>query len=211
MESTHIVRKIANVGLMNLTRCLGASRLDRLNQVGIQMTSSNIASVIFQEQGFEVFRNVELRMAILNSLSQEELSCIYGSESSPQNLERLAKFRWTRESRKVERFLSIFGLKLEDVFGSTKKDLEHFVQTVIDKPLFDYQNNIRKRLNSFIWSKDKKRVVAHMPTGAGKTRTTMEVIVDFIRSRSESEPILVVWLYGWHAVKNYVNRLFKLF
>ena len=41
---------------------------------------------------------------------------------------------------------------------------------------------------------DKKRIIAHMPTGSGKTRTTMEMLSDFIRTRNVSGSTLVVWM-----------------
>lgn len=57
-------------------------------------------------------------------------------------------------------------------------------------PLFPHQRraarDIRVRL-----SQDPRRVLLHMPTGAGKTRTAMNLVSDHLRAH---EPSLVVWL-----------------
>jgi DNA repair protein RadD len=56
--------------------------------------------------------------------------------------------------------------------------------------LFPYQRKaareVRARLN-----RPPRRLVLHMPTGAGKTRTTMNVIAEHLR---EHEPTVVIWL-----------------
>lgn len=193
METTDVVGAIARIGMAKLTKCLGSSRLDRLSDLGIQMTPHNIANAAFQEQGFELFRNIELREAILNGLSQEQLSRVYGYVDGVHEPAKLAQFRWS-ENSSAEKFLSIFRVGLADVFGQDEEDFPFSTKTNIVKPLFDYQNNIRKQLNSFVGSEHGTRIVAHMPTGSGKTRTTMELVSDFIRNRNEVDPTLVIWM-----------------
>lgn len=56
--------------------------------------------------------------------------------------------------------------------------------------LFPHQRNaarqVKKKLNAA-----PRRVILHMPTGAGKTRTAMQIIADHFRSH---EPATIVWL-----------------
>jgi len=193
LDTDAIVSAIASIGMANLSSCLGSARLDRLSELGIRMTPRNIARAAFQEQGFELFKNTELRVGVLNALSQDELISIYGPAKTVHDPVQLSRFRWT-ENTATERFLSIFGVELSDVFADKVEDLSFSVQTEIDKPLFDYQNSIRRQLNTFTDSKKVRRIVAHMPTGAGKTRTTMELVSDFIRNRDADDPTLVVWM-----------------
>lgn len=193
MQVSEIVSAIARIGMAKLTHCIGASRLDRLSKLGIQMTPSNIANAAFQEQGFELFRNNELRLAILNGLSQNQLSKVYGETERAHEPAELAKFRWA-ENTATEQFLSIFGIKLSDVFSQCDDDIPFSTITYIEQPLFDYQNSIRKQLHSFVQSDGRSRIIAHMPTGAGKTRTTMEFVSDFMRNRNTADPTLVVWM-----------------
>ena len=52
---------------------------------------------------------------------------------------------------------------------------------------------MRKSINEFLRDKNKKRAIVHMPTGAGKTRVSMEAIVDFVRSLRESS-VSIIWV-----------------
>ena len=57
-------------------------------------------------------------------------------------------------------------------------------------PLFAHQRAAARKVIVAL-EEHPRRVVLHMPTGAGKTRTAMHVIADHLRRR---EPTLVVWL-----------------
>ena len=59
-----------------------------------------------------------------------------------------------------------------------------------DYPLFEHQRRAANEVAGFL-AREPRRVLLHMPTGSGKTRTTMNVIADHLRS---NEPTLVVWL-----------------
>lgn len=58
------------------------------------------------------------------------------------------------------------------------------------QPLFVHQRNAARKVNAAL-AQEPRRVLLHMPTGAGKTRTAMHVIADHLRA---NEPGLVVWL-----------------
>lgn len=57
-------------------------------------------------------------------------------------------------------------------------------------PLFDYQRQVVRKVQYHL-REAPCRVVLHMPTGAGKTRTAMNVIAEHLRLR---EPTIIVWL-----------------
>jgi len=56
--------------------------------------------------------------------------------------------------------------------------------------LFAHQRSAAAKVKQYL-QKEPRRVMLHMPTGAGKTRTAMHIIADRLRSQ---EPTLVVWL-----------------
>lgn len=56
--------------------------------------------------------------------------------------------------------------------------------------LFEHQRSAVRRLAPLL-SQDERRVVLHLPTGVGKTRTAMHVVAESLRSH---EPSVVVWL-----------------
>lgn len=57
-------------------------------------------------------------------------------------------------------------------------------------PLFTHQRNALRRVQESLYG-GGRRVVLHMPTGAGKTRTAMNAVAEHLRSR---EPSVVCWL-----------------
>lgn len=56
--------------------------------------------------------------------------------------------------------------------------------------LFTHQRQAAKKVQDYL-SKFPRRVLLHLPTGAGKTRTAMNIIADHLRN---NEPTLVIWL-----------------
>lgn len=56
--------------------------------------------------------------------------------------------------------------------------------------LFDHQRKAAKRVRKFL-AEPPRKVVLHMPTGAGKTRTAMHIVADHLRAAG---PTLVCWL-----------------
>lgn len=193
MSRTNIIEALSRVGIGTLEKVVGRDRLARLSELGVPMRSRSIAEMAFQEQGYSLLKDFALRRGILNSLSQEQLSVTYEINNAPHDPNKLAKFQWGQNSA-TQAFLSLFGISLEEAFPAVNDANSFSTQTQIEKPLFDYQNSIRKQLVAFLESENKQRIIAHMPTGSGKTRTTMELISDFIRTRHSSDPTLVVWM-----------------
>ncbi len=72
-----------------------------------------------------------------------------------------------------------------------EKEGNSFCETVeAEYQLFQHQrkavSELELKLNTY-----PNRVLLHMPTGAGKTRTAMNVISEYLR---KSEPVLIIWL-----------------
>ncbi len=64
------------------------------------------------------------------------------------------------------------------------------VQVNANYGLFSHQREAARRVQGIL-SSERRRVLLHMPTGSGKTRTAMHVIADQLRN---NEPSLVIWL-----------------
>ncbi len=193
MITDMVVSTIAKIGLSSLSSCLGFDRINRLHELNIKVTAHNIAHAAFQEQGFDLFKNQKIRKHVLDVLPSERLSQIYGVSTSQLDTQKFARFQWTKNSA-TEKFLSIFNVELDEAFSTDDQELSFETIAKVDRSLFDYQDEIRKKLNTFLKDNNLRRVIVHMPTGSGKTRTTIEMISDFVRSRETDEVRLVVWM-----------------
>lgn len=87
-------------------------------------------------------------------------------------------------------------LVLFDFFGveMTPSEVPAQVATRIevspDFALFSHQARALRRVESFL-EQEPRRVLLHMPTGSGKTRTAMNAVANYLRNRDKG---VVVWL-----------------
>ena len=73
MNTDKIISVLSRIGIGQLSEAFGSKRLDNLAELGVPMRPKNISEAAFQEQGFEIFKNVNLRENILNSLSEAQI------------------------------------------------------------------------------------------------------------------------------------------
>lgn len=76
-------------------------------------------------------------------------------------------------------------------FEIFKEKVQGTRQASVSYPLYDYQIDCAERIQCYIRSDKIKRALLHLPTGAGKTRTAMNIVSSYLRSNPNS---LVVWL-----------------
>lgn len=116
------------------------------------------------------------------------LAKILGIHSIGQPFELLKKASIRRGSVREQALFEFFGLSLpiQDI-----QESEPAVQQGISQyPLFTHQRLAARKVSRLL-REHPKRVVLHMPTGSGKTRTAMNVIAEHLRFH---EPTLVIWL-----------------
>ncbi len=96
--------------------------------------------------------------------------------------------------------LSTLGLSVDDYLPETEVQDETY-QNIIEPSygLHKYQKNIKDKAVQYLLSVEhSNRLLIHMPTGAGKTKTAMEILCDYLRSRGIlggfDKSAFVVWL-----------------
>ena len=169
---------------------------------------SNIIKIIEAFSPSSTFNKRDFVKYCLNRLPPNDLrdlSTAVGVASNlpfDQLLENIVSLGWS-DSEFCQRFLNYFGLP--DHFMPAPKEVaphsEHLDPPSTESPLQitsayktlkDYQSQVfhdaQKELKF-----DRARFVIQMPTGAGKTRTAMELITHYINS-SPSDDVVVIWL-----------------
>ena len=88
------------------------------------------------------------------------------------------------EVRQVQEF---FGLMEERILPSLTPAIDPVTPSY---GLFDHQRTAVRKLRPLL-AEDERRAVLHLPTGVGKTRTTMHIVAQTLRM---NDPSVVVWL-----------------
>lgn len=201
MNTKAAAEALASLGIARLASIWGESRLEGLSKLGVSTRPRSVAEAMLSENGLAIFKNKALRNAVLEAFSPQDIRDKLGVGVNGDTSAISSNFTWGRNPSTTQ-FLRLLDLRIEEAFPEDlQSGPEPYQQTAITKPLFDYQNSIRKQLVGFCLSPNSndsgalnRRIVAHMPTGSGKTRTAMEFIADFIRFSSSKEPPVVVWL-----------------
>lgn len=92
---------------------------------------------------------------------------------------------WTEGE--VRRMRDFFGLVEERIVPPPMPPTDTITPSY---GLFDHQRDVVRKLMPLL-TQDERRAVLHLPTGVGKTRTAMHVVVNSLRAH---EPSVVVWL-----------------
>lgn len=160
--------------------------------------SSEMKHLIFQIYSERAFLdNMKLRGILLDLMKQNEIKIIadtlgFLNSKYQDEYEYLKKRKFTSGSEEELIFYNFFNIPLPKL-SSTKHTYEDEDNCCFVKgnyQLFSHQrraiNQLKVKLNRFPY-----RVLLHMPTGSGKTRTSMNLICDYLR---ETEPSLIIWL-----------------
>ena len=147
----------------------------------------SIASQLIEPS--EAFRNPELRNQVISLLplpKARELSSRLGVQDGRDIYRDLCAA--AAEKSALETLFSFFGV-VRDVRAPNvaASSLEEVVATY---GLFDHQRTAASKVYSAL-NAEPRKVVLHMPTGSGKTRTAMHIVAEHLKN---NEPTVVCWL-----------------
>ena len=147
----------------------------------------HIAAKLLQERTVEFLVRSDIRAICLKALSFEkhrELADRLGF----QDIDMVRTFDPTIDANTWRKYREFFGI---DTHGAKPFVIEPEKKVVRAKyGLFPHQRRVADRVYDAIKG-GHGRVVLHMPTGAGKTRTAMHIVSQYM---AMTEPSLIVWL-----------------
>lgn len=169
-------------------------------------TKSKLIEMILTTKGIStLLKDRKFRKELLKRVELEEiqklkvlLSDEYSNETDTEKIiDAVISYPWKNSELMTEIFLSLIGYTLDDIFDNSKKDEKSINQVKSYGKfyeLLDYQYIIRQkvltRLNS---GDDLVRLLIHMPTGTGKTKTAMHIISNYY-SYSLKKQGLILWI-----------------
>ncbi len=115
-----------------------------------------------------------------------QLATIIGLDEEPYNSLKSASFR--RDSESERNLFNYFEVAIPENETHVQARSEETLNPRY--ALFKHQRDAAREVQAKL-SEWPFRVVLHMPTGAGKTRTAMHIVAEHLR---RSEPKLVLWL-----------------
>ena len=146
-----------------------------------------MAVSVLQNQAEELLRRSDIRGICYNSMSTTKLEEL-AERLSVHDVSSVHSTDPSTDSTTWRRLLEFFGI---DQHGAVPFAIEPEQDVVRPRHgLFPYQRRVVDRICHAIRG-GHGRVVLHMPTGAGKTRTAMHIVS---RIMTATEPALVVWL-----------------
>lgn len=132
----------------------------------------------------------------------EEYRCFFqdeikGKDDLEKIIEMIISHPWKESDIVTEIFLGHIGYKPEDIFDNSKKEEKAISQLHSYGKfyeLLDYQYIIRQKVLTKLNSdEDLVRLLIHMPTGTGKTKTAMHIISNYY-SYSLNKKGLILWI-----------------
>ncbi len=171
----------------------------------------NLVNMIIALNGEKMFEDSKLRLELLKRFSNSEINEIaqcmkmkYENSFDRENIQQAFCDKSWKLTKVSRIFLKIFDIDAEKYFKKEKKtydaSIEEINPGVISEnnqrffELQDYQFIVKQRTLNRLESKSiLKRMLIRMPTGTGKTKTSMHIISEYISNTMKNEGI-VLWV-----------------
>lgn len=169
------------------------------------LTKQKMVRMIDSLYGTSILKEKKFRKNLLQCMKPSEIlamrdACLSGEEKAETDpltvIDIVANKPWSRNGVSAY-LLKVWGVS-DSVFDKEKDDTT--IDTMIDPSedqfyeLLDYQYYIMQRvLNNLNSGHVLERMLVHMPTGTGKTKTSMHIITNYINFTLEKKGI-VIWI-----------------
>ena len=187
-------------------------------------SQKNLASLVFNlNSGTKLFKNKTSRDLIIYALKEREARLIGKLFNlSGENIwDQLIQVDF-KKYKNLKILLDIFDIQSKDHLETiSKKDVQNPEKISPAYSLFPHQIDVMEKANNY-FSTEIKKVIMHMPTGAGKTRTAINLVCDYLKKNNK----LVIWLAhteelcqqaeeeftkGWSIIGNREIHSYKLY
>jgi superfamily II DNA or RNA helicase len=186
---------LMRIGEPTLQALVGHEVVQHLTLLHDVVTADKLADILLMRHGADLFIKRDIRLAIFDSLpfdQAKELADCMTTPSLADPYARLAALACRPGSDTLHQLCEFFSVSLDVVLDEDQDDACEDLETVHPAyPVFDYQAQTIKRAYAYLGDKER-RVLIHMPTGAGKTRAAMVLICRYLNEYPERAA--VVWL-----------------
>ncbi|MDM3391794.1 DEAD/DEAH box helicase [Citrobacter sp. Cb014] len=158
-----------------------------------QRESFDLINVVYENLGIMLLSDKKICTKIVGRLRPEQLKQAFANLSIDAD-ELTKPYQIMEEIIDNDPSDFIKALNVFDDYASvlvSTSPMKSTTQVEPEYPLYPYQIDCSQRIRSLIKDNTANRAMLHLPTGAGKTRTAINIICDFLRVNPEA---LVIWL-----------------
>lgn len=195
---TQVLNQFSSGELSNLIRPDIISEYERL--IGKTIEKDDLVRAITTLYGSELVSMKEKREKLIDRMSQNQVDTLVEKLLSDSGIsidlaeisnDKYKLLSWLSERLTVE-FLSLLGFPAG---AEGNEALQRSVSGVLaiepSYPMYPYQQKMVGKVKSIFQAGEDCRCLLHLPTGAGKTRTAMNVASEHLRVNGRG---LVLWL-----------------
>ncbi|UVC19387.1 DEAD/DEAH box helicase [Mesorhizobium onobrychidis] len=191
--SKRLVEALSRAGVTSLYSVAGKAAVDLLERIESKTLSAHgLAQLVVDRYGAsQALQEPEIRALIIPALKRNEADNLAGvlglSQEDP--FAALQRVDFSRSEDQLATLHAFFGVVYEPPgFVEEKPSSVRATGTYV---LFPHQRRASLEVRHKL-ATPRARVLLHMPTGAGKTRTAMTTIADLLRA--EPDERVIVWL-----------------
>lgn len=158
----------------------------------------DFANMLYESLGLKLLLDNKSRLFLIQRMTIEQVRAVFSKleiddlgfdeNNIPRNYQVLEVIssKWPQEI-----FRALELTEVVEEFDQLKQKVQGTAQVKVAYPLYEYQIDCAQRVQQLICDPQTRRALLHLPTGAGKTRTAMNIVSTFLREHPNS---LVVWL-----------------
>ena len=159
-----------------------------------------ILDKLFEKDSYRKIFNIFLGSLSYSATATEDLKVKFNANPKDEarkyaysmKVER-KKHPWRSGGVFARRFVE--QIRIADIFSGIRSDpkpgrIEEAIPKADLKELKNFQKNMKRQVLEILDGSDENRAIVTLPTGAGKTRTVVEAIVEFLNKNSVDRNIL---------------------
>jgi len=206
VDTSILKRYMLNFSLEDLKAYLGQGLVDTMlewmsnNEV---FTKAKLSEMILNVHGVNILKNKSFRKSLVQAFSEKEIlsfrECLPNSYKNSGDLhiicDKISEFP-CKPNRVRDMILEILNIPTSAFTTSSFDDVGQETLTAPDRfyELLDYQFVIKQRiLNNLCKNIELNRMIVHMPTGTGKTKTAMHTLCHYYNFNLDKHGI-VIWI-----------------
>ena len=203
---------LRNLGFRTLQESLAEPEFfDSLAKVlGKGLTKAEFVDIFLDYKLYDLLIEKALRQALLNSNLDLVDHLLVGTRLEDSSdvgakIDLILDTKWGH-NKISKNWLRVYNLSEEYLPKTSQKEPSKYTISA-KRSLYPYQKNLKNSIVNTLLN-DDDRLLIHMPTGAGKTRTTIEALVDYWRVKGEAENYLI-WLADSEELCGQAEETFK--